>query len=147
MRSQSCSRTNTQDAMHPDVLHGIGTVDLTVTPEMTATLDGKEIHRVYSTFWLAYHAEVAARRAIEPYFEADDNAVGSGLEIKHLAMAAIGAHVRITATVCSVEGRAIRCAIDARVIPSGTVIATGTQDQIVLPSHVLSDKASKALTT
>lgn len=133
--------------MHQDVLHGTGSVELTVTPEMTATLDGIEIHRVYSTFWLAYHAEVAARRAIEPYFEGDDNAVGSGLEIKHLAMAAVGAQVRVTATVASVEGRMIRCTIDARVLPSGTVIATGTQDQVVLPTHVLRDKASKALTT
>lgn len=133
--------------MHSDVAGGIGVVDLTVNLEMTATLDGKEIHRVYSTFWLAYHAEVAARRAIEPFFEGDDNAVGTGLQISHLAMAGIGAHVRITARVANVDGRRIRCDIEACVVPSMTCIARGTQDQVVLPSNVLREKAENAITT
>ncbi len=133
--------------MHSDVAHGTGVVDVTVTSEMTATLDGKEIHRVYSTFWLAYHAEVAARRAIEPFFERDDNAVGTGLQISHLAMAGIGAHVRITARVAKTDGRRIRCEVEACVVPSMTCIARGTQDQVVLPSSVLREKAENAITT
>lgn len=133
--------------MRNDVATSTGTVDIIVTPEMTATLDGREIHRVYSTFWLAYHAEVAARRAIEPFFEGDDNAVGSGLQITHLAMAGIGAHVRITARVVAIDGRRIRCDVEACVVPSMTCIARGTQDQVVLSSKVLSEKAMNAITT
>lgn len=133
--------------MRNDVAQGVGTVDVVVTPEMTATLDGKEIHRVYSTFWLAYHAELAARRAIEPSFEVDDNAVGSGLQLQHLAMAGIGAHVHITARVAEVNGRRIRCDIEAVVLPSKTRIAIGSQEQVVLPVHVLEERAKRALTT
>ena len=133
--------------MHQDVAHGIGIVDIVVSPDMTATLDGTEIHRVYSTFWLAYHAEVAARRAIEPYFEPGDNAVGSGLAIEHMAMAGIGAHVRITATVSEIDRRRIRCTFEAHVLPSATLIARGTQDQVVLPTQVLAERANNAVTT
>ena len=133
--------------MHQDVAHGIGIVDIVVSPEMTATLDGTEIHCVYSTFWLAYHAEVAARRAIEPYFDTEDNAVGSGLAIEHMAMAGVGAHVRITATVSEIDRRRIRCTFEAHVLPSATLVARGTQDQIVLPAHVLAERASNAVTT
>jgi predicted thioesterase len=133
--------------MHQDVAQGIGIVDIVVSPEMTATLDGTEIHNVYSTFWLAYHAEVAARRAIEPFFEKGDNAVGSGLAIEHVVMAGIGAHVRITATVSEMDRRRIRCTFEAHVLPSATLIARGTQDQVVLPTQVLAERANNAVTT
>ncbi len=133
--------------MHQDVAQGIGIVDIVVSTDMTATLDGTEIHRVYSTFWLAYHAEVAARRAIEPYFEPGDNAVGSGLAIEHMTMAGIGAHVRITATVSEIDRRRIRCTFEAHVLPSATLIARGTQDQVVLPTQVLAERANNAVTT
>ena len=133
--------------MHQDVAQGIGIVDIVVSTDMTAILDGTEIHRVYSTFWLAYHAEVAARRAIEPYFEPGDNAVGSGLAIEHMAMAGIGAHVRITATVSEIDRRRIRCTFEAHVLPSATLIARGTQDQVVLPTQVLAERANNAVTT
>ncbi len=131
--------------MRLGIEHGMGVVDITVTPLMTATLDERPIHPVYSTFWLAYHAEVAARRAIEPYFEDGDNAVGVSVSVDHKAMAAVGANVRITARVTEVRGRYIGCTIEAVVMPSGTVIATGSQGQIVLPDLVLKEKAASAL--
>ncbi len=130
--------------MNANVQNSTGEVEVVVTAEMTAALDGVEIHPVYSTFWLAYHAEVAARRAIATFFEGDENAVGSGLQLTHLAMAGIGARVRIVARVETVEGRRIRCSIEARVLPSGTLLAIGTQDQVVLPQHVLTEKVRQA---
>lgn len=117
--------------MKPDVQHAEAEVRIEVTPAMTATLDGREIHRVYSTFWLAYHAEVAARRAIEPYFEHGENAVGGELSIRHEAMAAVGDLVRVRAVVAEVTGRKITCSIHA--FSQRRRIATGHQVQIVLP--------------
>jgi len=124
---------------------GRGVVDIVVGPEMTATLDERPIHPVYSTFWLAYHAEVAARRAIEPFFEPGENAVGVSVHIDHEAMAAVGSSVRITATVNEVKGRYIGCTIEAVVLPSGTRIATGTQGQVVLADAVLKEKVRQAI--
>ena len=97
---------------------------------MTATLDGREIHKVYSTFWLAYHAEVAARRAIEPYFDAGENAVGGEVCIRHEAMAAVGDRVRVRAVVAEVKERKIICSIEA--FSQRRKIASGHQVQIVL---------------
>ena len=133
--------------MNANVQNSTGEVEVIVTPEMTAALDGVEIHPVYSTFWLAYHAEVASRRAIAAYFEGDENAVGSGLQLTHLAMAGVGARVRIVARVETIEGRRIQCSIEARVLPSGTLLATGTQDQVVLPQQVLTEKVRQAAVT
>lgn len=116
--------------MRDEVRHSCATVEVTVTPDMAASLDGRLIHPLYSTFWLAYHAEVAARRAIEPFFEEGENAVGAGITLEHLAMCPIGAHVSITARVVDVDGARILCSISART--SQYEIARGTQTQIVL---------------
>jgi predicted thioesterase len=119
-----------------------------VTPEMTASLNGAEIHPVYSTFWLAYHAECAARLVIEPFFEAGDNAIGAELSLRHEAMAPVGAVVRVGARVTDVQERMdemigreivhrVVCAVEAFCeAASGEYrIASGSQTQIILPQH------------
>lgn len=120
-------------------LHAIAEITIYVTPEMTAQLSGTEIHPVYSTFWLAYHAECAARKAIEPYFEAGENAVGSALELRHEAMTPVGAAISVTARVTEVTGNRIVCSIEARKEFGGKRIrvASGSQTQTVLPQTVL----------
>jgi len=131
--------------MKTGIEHGVGVVEVTVTPEMTAKLDDRLIHPVYSTFWLAYHAEVAARRAIEPYFEEGENAVGSSISIEHKAMAGIGAEVRVTARVSSVKGRSILCTIEALAIKTNTLLAEGTQGQVCMSSEALATKCEQAV--
>lgn len=128
--------------MKPDVQHSSATFETTVTSEMTAVLDGNPIHPVYSTFWLSHHAEVAARRAIEPYFENDENAVGGELFIHHEAMCAVGDSVRIVATVTKVHGRKIVCSIEA--FSSSRRIATGHQTQIVLSNNTIASLVDEA---
>lgn len=128
--------------MKEAVATSLGVVELRVTPEMTATLDDKAIHPVYSTFWLAYHAEVAARRAIEAYFEEGENAVGGALELRHEAMCAVGDTVRIEAQVTEVRGRKIVCSIQA--FSSSRRIARGSQTQIVMPQSKIQELVEEA---
>ncbi len=116
--------------MKTEVRTSSAEIEIEVTPSMTAALDGREIHRVYSTFWLAYHAEVAARRAIEPYFDEGENAVGGEVCVRHEAMAAVGDYVRVRAVVTEVKERKIVCSIEA--FSRRGRIATGHQVQIVL---------------
>ncbi len=130
--------------MRPEVASSIAHIDIVVTPEMVARLGDEVLHPVYSTFWLCYHAEVAARRAIEPYFEGDDNACGTALSMSHKAMAAVGASVRITARVVSVIGNRITCDIQACISGTDIVLATGEQQQAVLPTTRLADLAASA---
>lgn len=117
--------------MKSEVKDSVAIVDVIVTDDMTAQLDGKLIHRVFSTYWLCYYAEVAARRAIEPFFDDGENAIGGSVEIKHHAMAPVGANVTVMASVTEVKGKKIVCSIEAK--HSGRLIATGSQTQIVLP--------------
>ena len=121
-----------------------GVVEVTVTTEMVARLDDRILHPVYSTFWLGYHAEVAARRAIEPFFEEHENACGTGLSIHHKAMAAIGAHVVVRASVTQIKGNRILCHIEARIANSDIILAEGTQEQAVLSTERLAELAAAA---
>lgn len=117
--------------MDPKVEHSVAEMSITVTDNMTAHLEGRLIHRVLSTYWLCYYAEVVARRAIEPYFEPSENAIGGLVEIRHHAMAPVGASVCIIAKVNEMKGKKIVCEIEAK--HGDRLIASGTQIQIVLP--------------
>lgn len=132
--------------MKPGVETSVGVYEFTVTDQMTARLDDLVLHPVYATFWCGYHAEVASRLAIEPYFDDAENAVGTALCLKHLAMAAVGAEIRVEARVTSVEGRRIRCDVTVVAVKTQTLLAEGYQDQVVLPSEVLRAKVASAVT-
>lgn len=123
----------------------VGSVECVVSETMTAQLDGRDIHPVYSTFWACYHCEVAARRAIEPYFEEGEDAVGIALSLKHLAMAAIGAELMITAHVSRIESNRITCIVRITTKQTGTLLAEGTQEQAVLSQTRLRTLVDNAL--
>ncbi len=128
--------------MRPAVRSSTATIVITVTPDMVASLDGRTIHRLYSTFWLAYHAEVAARKAIEPFFDDGENAIGAAIALEHCSMCPIGARVEITATVIEQHKNRIVCSIVAQT--QSAVIARGTQTQIVLPAEQITEKIAAA---
>ena len=130
--------------MKKGIEHGIGEVEFTVTDKMTASLEDLVKHPVYSTFWLAYHAEVAARKAIEPFFEDDEDAVGASLNLTHLGMAAVGAHVLVRAKVTHIEGAKIRCEVQAVTVKQHTLLAEGTQDQVVMSKESLQKRIESA---
>lgn len=118
---------------------------VTVTEEMTARLEGLVHHPVYSTFWVAYHAEVAARMALAPYLDDHEDAVGSELTVHHHAMVAVGATVIVTATVVGVERSRVHCAITIHHVGSGTLVASGTQEQVVLTKERLRERLDAAM--
>lgn len=106
-------------------------VRVRVTPEMVAALDGVVVHPVCSTFWIAYYAEVAARRAIEPFFEEGENAIGAALHLEHIAMAPVGSELLVRAVVERTEGNRVWCQWEA--FAAGQRIAQGEQLQVILP--------------
>lgn len=122
----------------------VGIVEIVVSPEMTAKFNETELHPVYSTFWLAHHAEMASRRAIEPFFDKDEDAVGTAISLEHRAMAGLGATVVITARVEEVRGHFILCSIRAEAKASGTLLAEGTTGQVWMLKSRLLEKISNA---
>jgi predicted thioesterase len=136
--------------MKTSVYEGRAELHFVVEHQMRAVLEGREMHPVYSTFWLSYHAEVAARRAIEPYFDEDENAVGASLTLVHEAMAPIGAQLRVVACVQEVrllsEGAVIVCSVEAfaRYGKQEERIAHGTQTQVSLPQASIDKRVHEA---
>lgn len=108
---------------------------LRVTPQMTARFFGCTIHPVYATFAIVEHGEYAARQAILPFLEPDEDAVGSFVELEHRASAAVGWIVEITARIAGVDGRTITCEITAT--GRDGIIAQGRQRQRVVSKERL----------
>ncbi len=128
--------------MRADIIGASAELCFRVTPDMVAILDEHVVHPVYSTIWLAYHAEVAARRAIEPFLEEEENAVGAELWLRHEAMAPVGAEVRLRAEVTECVGNRIWCTIEAFV--GSRRIAYGRQLQVALPHERIRQRVQAA---
>lgn len=130
--------------MRPNILNAQFTLSICITEEMTAILDNKQIHPVYSTFWLVYHAELASRKAIEPYFETDDQAIGAGISIQHISMASIGEKVEITAIIKEYNGSKILSEFIAVIPKHNIIIAKGEQTQILMKQADIDKRISLA---
>lgn len=114
---------------------------LRVTREMTARFFDCTIHPLYATFALVEHGEYAARQAILPFLESDEDAVGSQVAVEHAAATPVGWIVEITACVVAVEGRTITCSITAS--NRHGVIARGTQQQRVVRKERLQQRIAE----
>lgn len=111
---------------------------LRVTEAMTARFFDCTIHPLYATFAIVEHGEYAARQAILPFLEASEDAVGAQVELEHVAPAAVGTVVEITARVIEVAGRTITCAVTVR--DASGMIAQGTNRQRVVDRAKLRER-------
>ena len=111
-----------------------------ITEEMTARLEGREIHRVYATYWMAYHFEVAARRVLEPFLEPDEEGIGYRVEVKHLGPVPVGQEVQLLAEFTGFEGQEMVCAVEARW--QGRLVGAGRQGQRILLKKDLEQRLS-----
>jgi fluoroacetyl-CoA thioesterase len=84
-----------------------------VAPEDTAAAYGSGLVPVLSTPHLIALMEGAAQAAIAPHLEAGQTAVGTVVEMKHLAATPVGMQVRVRAEVVAVDGRRLRFRVEA----------------------------------
>jgi fluoroacetyl-CoA thioesterase len=114
--------------MRPGPARGTSIADtFVVTSEMSARIDGREIHPVYGTGALVADIERLGRRLLEPHLEPGEEAVGAQLEILHRAPVPVGETVTLTATVASVGPTSLVCEVLAR--HGGTIVARGAFEQ------------------
>lgn len=105
-------------------------LEVVVTQEMTATVDGRQIHPIYGTRALVAHIEQVCRALLEPHLEPDEEGVGHRIEAVHIAPARVGASLVVTATVADVGPRRLLCEIAVR---EGTrLVANGAFEQRVV---------------
>jgi predicted thioesterase len=122
--------------MKPELRPGeTAEVTVQVSEDMCPAFDGVIIHRVYSTWSLAHHMEVAARKVLVPHLEAHEEAVGTHMTIDHLAPTPVGKAVRVVARCKQVDDKRVICEVDA--YEEGRHIGRGTHVQRVLPKTVL----------
>ena len=95
------------------------TAGLTTTSRITIdkarTIDfmGDEA-RIYATPELVRDIEITCRDLLLQHIEEGQDSVGTRIDVEHIAATPIGAWVEITATVSSVDGRALAFEIKAR---------------------------------
>jgi predicted thioesterase len=112
---------------------------ITVTEDMCPAFDGEVVHRVYSTWSMAHHMEIAARKVLVPHLHEHEEGIGSHLSIDHVAPAPLGETVRIVAEAIDVAPTTLICAVTAyHVRPDGEkIVGRGRQVQRILPRSKL----------
>ncbi len=119
-------------------------VTITVTEDMCPAFDGVIVHHVYSTWSMAHHMELAARKVLAPHLEEHEEGIGSHLSIDHVAPAPLGHTVRVVAKAVELGPSTLVCECIA--YDGGRVIGKGKQVQRILPKaklKALIERASK----
>lgn len=117
-------------------------VFVTVTEDMCPAFDGVVVHRVYSTWSMAHHMELAARKVLAPHLEDHEEGIGSHLSIDHVAPAPLGHRVRVVATATELEPTTLVCECVA--YDGERVIGRGKQIQRILPKAKLRQLIERA---
>jgi predicted thioesterase len=117
-------------------------VTAAVTEDMCPAFDGVVVHRVYSTWSMAHHMELAARMVLAPHLESHEEGIGAHLSIDHVAPTPVGHTVRVVAVAAEVAPTTVTCACTA--YDGDRVVGRGTQVQRVLPRAKLTALIERA---
>jgi len=108
-----------------------GSFSLLVAPEHLANrFKDAMLPPVLATPVMIMMMENAALNAIKPYFEPGETAVGTRVDVEHLAATPVGRQVTARAEVTAVAGRRIEFRIEAA--DGGETIGTGTHARAVI---------------
>ncbi len=113
-----------------------------VTEAMCPAFEGEVVHHVYSTWSMAYHMELAARKVLAPHLEEHEEGIGSHLSIDHLAPTPVGHTVRVVAEATEVDDTTLVC--DVTAYDGERLVGQGRQVQRVLPKSKLKALIARA---
>ena len=114
-------------------------VTITVTEDMCPAFDDVVVHRLYSTWSMAHHMELAARKVLAPHLDPHEEGIGSHLSIDHVGPTPVGERVRVAAEAVELGPTTLVCNVTAyHVRPDGeTLVGRGRQVQRILPKETL----------
>jgi fluoroacetyl-CoA thioesterase len=116
-----------------------GLFSLVVTPEHLASrFKDVTLPPVLATPVMIMAMENAALNAIKPYLDAGESALGTHVDVRHLAATPVGRTVVGEAEVTNVDGRRIEFSIRATDGPEE--IGTGTHERMVVQRSRLSER-------
>ena len=119
------------DAMPTIPIGAKGTFTLVVAPEHLANrFKDATLPPVLATPIMIMMMENAALNALKPYLEAGQSAVGSHVDVSHLAATKLGRSVTAVAEVTARDGRRIEFAVEAS--DDRRKIGTGTHQRMLI---------------
>jgi fluoroacetyl-CoA thioesterase len=125
--------------MHPIPLGAKGTFTLRVTPAHLANqFKDAMLPQVFATPMMILAMENAALNAIRGYLEAGESAVGTAVDIRHLAATPVGHDVTAEAEVTGVDGRRVAFKVSAR--DEIEEIGSGTHERMVVDMRRLDQR-------
>jgi fluoroacetyl-CoA thioesterase len=117
--------------MRPVPIGAKGTFTLRVMPAHLANqFKDAILPQVFATPMMVTIMENAALNAIRDYLEPGESAVGTIVNVKHLAATPVGHQVTATAEVTKVDGRRIEFNVSAR--DEIEEIGTGTHERMIV---------------
>jgi len=116
-----------------------GSFSLLVMPEHLASrFKDVTLPPVLATPVMIMVMENAALNAIKPYLDAGESALGTRVDVRHLAATPVGLHVTGEAQVTSVDGRHIGFSI--RASAGNEEIGVGTHERVVVQLSTLYER-------
>jgi len=109
-----------------------------IAQEMQPAIGGDVARPRYSTATVVYHMEWAARCIILPYLDDGEEGIGTGVRVRHLHPAPVGAAVKARAVCTSVEGNVVRC--DVQVWCEEQLLGEGQVEQRIVPRRMLHER-------
>ena len=108
-----------------------GSFSMVVTPEHLANrFKDAMLPSVLATPVMIMVMENAALNAMKPYFDAGETALGTRVDVRHIAATRVGRRVTGEAEVTRVEGRLVEFAI--RASDGDEVIGEGTHERVII---------------
>ena len=121
-----------------------GTAVLRVQPEHLANrFKDAMLPPVLATPVMILVMENAALNALKPYLEDGESAVGTAVDVRHLAATPVGREVHATAEVVKVEGRHIEFKVSAS--DGSEEIGNGTHQRIVIVLRSFDERLAKKI--
>ncbi len=120
--------------MKPGLTPGVvRELEIVVTEAMCPAFDGVIVHRCYSSWSVAHHFELAARKVLVDFLEDYEEGIGSHVCVDHLAPCPIGRTIRVRAELVEVvQGRHVKVVCDVTAHDGDRLLARGRQVQIVM---------------
>lgn len=105
-------------------------IDVVVTRDMAAIVDGQVIHPVYGTQAIVGHMQQVCRNLLVDHLEPGEEGVGQHLDLTQRAPVPLGAEVQLVATVAQVSSQRLMCEVVVR--HGGRMVARGSLDQRIV---------------
>jgi fluoroacetyl-CoA thioesterase len=109
----------------------MGSYAMVVSPEHLASrFKDPMLPPVLATPVMILAMENAALAALKPYLEPGESALGTHVDVKHLAATPVGRRITASATVLRVSGRSISFSV--RATDGDEVIGSGTHERMLI---------------